>query len=127
MVEVLHRFDSPYVVKDPRFVVTLDKWTRAFQSLGDLPCLLYLVRERARLEISYLQRGEVIGGSAGEFGLTLEELVRMAQRQVDTWPGPKVQIALEDIERAVAIFGGPRRMSPQGGLWHTGTPPPASE
>jgi len=109
--DVLANLREPWAIKDPRFALTLDKWAGLLTSSPTCTVLLWLTRDREEVAQSYRARGEV--NSQGEptaFGMTVDQLLHRAWRQFSAWPGPKLQIGYEEIERAFSVFK-PRRRS----------------
>ena len=88
---------GPWVIKDPRFVHTLDLW---LPILGrHKPTLVWVVRDAQRVAASYVSREE-----STRDGLTVEELERMAKKQFDAWPWGKVRVDYENIADAIGLF-----------------------
>lgn len=95
--EHLERLARPWVVKDPRFVHTLDLWHTVMSRYE--PVLVWVVRRAADVAASYARRGEGYRG-----GQTLESLHEMAARQFDAWPWAKIRVDFEKIADAVGLF-----------------------
>ena len=102
---VLAALRAPWVVKDPRFVVTLSLWPAAFAEAGlELPVLIWITRDVEAVRESYRRRGEAADGLPGTFGRTLDELLRSAAENYESWPGAKIRVAYEDLAVATALF-----------------------
>ena len=87
---------TPWVIKDPRFVHTLDRW---YPILGKhQPTLVWVVRDLSDVADSYARRGETYRG--GDLG----KLADMAKAQFESWPWAKVRIDYEKIADAISLF-----------------------
>lgn len=108
---------QPWVIKDPRFVFTLQNWRAVFPSVElNLPLVIWLTRDIKRVERSYINRGILLDnvhrlvkddskiGKAGLFGLTVQELYNLAEEQFSKWQGPKMKLEYEKIREAVKLF-----------------------
>jgi len=93
----LEALARPWVIKDPRFIHTLDLWLPVLGIYK--PTLLWVVRDGEDVAASYERRGENYRG-----GQTLEGLYEMARRQFDEWPWGKLRIEFEKIADAVSLF-----------------------
>tara|TARA_B100000029_G_scaffold4214_2_gene4925 strand:- start:269 stop:1876 length:1608 start_codon:yes stop_codon:yes gene_type:complete len=95
--DYLEELARPWVVKDPRFVHTLDLWMPLWGLYK--PTLVWVVRRAEDVAASYKRRGENYRG-----GQTLESLHAMAREQFDEWPWGKIRIDYENIADAVSLF-----------------------
>lgn len=102
---------KPWVVKDPRFTVTLRHWWEHFRILGDdAPVVVRITKNMAKVRASYLRRGEIVRGKPGNKwagaarGLTVEEQINYLDNQLRNWKGPIITLAYEQIAEAVSIF-----------------------
>jgi len=93
----LEEMASPFVIKDPRFVHTLDKWHAILGSWK--PTLVWIVRNDEDVADSYRRRNENYRD-----GQTLESLYELARHQFDSWPWAKIQLDYENIATAVGLF-----------------------
>lgn len=97
---IIDRLQGPWVVKDPRFVFTLDKWGHVFEK--NPPLLLYIQRDFEEVFDSHLRRNELPDSNAGRSRLAFKE--KMARYQYSKWPWTKLKIKYEDLGRALSIF-----------------------
>lgn len=107
--QLVERFDQPWVIKDPRFVLTLDRWLAALAGIDHPPVLLWIVRDMAELEASYLRKGLLVDGKLTldyQQGWTLPRLYAEAQRQFDLYPWVKLKITDRQLSEAAATFRG---------------------
>ena len=81
-------------LKAPTFCAVLHRWLSVF--VTDPPVLLWIQKERSRVEESYLSRGE----SAASVPTKWDQ----CQAQFDNWPWAKFSLRAEDIVAAVAMF-----------------------
>ncbi|MDZ4782565.1 MAG: hypothetical protein SGJ19_20150 [Planctomycetia bacterium] len=97
---------SPWLVKDPRFVLTLDQWLPVFQALpaAERPTLLHLTRDIQKVQRTYLAYGEVVEGAPGMYRHTVQELSEIALRAYGTWPFAKLHLEFEQIVAAAKAF-----------------------
>lgn len=102
--EIIKNLQEPWVVKDPRFVRTLDKWAHLFTESP--PLLIYIKKHTYDVMDSFLRRKELDQKNCGEFVSQLEEY---AEWQYSRWPWHKVTIHYEDIVKSVDIFKQPSR------------------
>lgn len=114
----LDELARPWVVKDPRFVHTLDLW---LPLLGVYkPTLLWVVRRDRDVAESYAKRGEKY-----RCDQSLDGLYEMARRQFEEWPWGKLRLEFEDIAGAVGLFDLARAGLPRGQA--AGPVPPQAE
>jgi len=115
----IDRMAQPWIIKDPRFVLNLDKWAPILASRG--AALVYVTRSAGSLARSYTLRGHAqpgagIDGQPAIWGRTLEELDTLARRQFDQWTGPKVgPVPIERIAEACRLCD-PARVLPDAGV-----------
>lgn len=104
--ELLRRLPRPWVVKDPRFVLTLPLWIEVLADWpeAERPVLLYLTRELAKIERTYVAYGETPNGVPGMYGHTVSELASRAAEGYAQWPFRKLQLAFEQVIAAAALF-----------------------
>jgi hypothetical protein len=97
----IESLDQPWVLKDPRFVLTADSWTVLLDHF-----LLWVTRELMSIEESLKRQGwgEETGKGFGMRGHSLEETHEKCQSIFDGWTGPKLQLSFEGIGRAAALF-----------------------
>jgi len=95
-VRVLETLLEPWVLKDPRFVHTLDKWAHLFSD--NPPLLIWIQRKTEDVLESYYNRNSI---TSDEQVYTLYQL---AKDQYDRWPWRKMIIKYEDIAQAVQMF-----------------------
>ena len=93
--------DNSMVLKDPRFVITLDKWIPCIK----ISTLVYLKRDRDRLYHSFKKRGKCKEpNKIASNGMTVDELIGMADRQYEKWSGKKIVLNYEDVMSAISVF-----------------------
>ncbi|NOX55579.1 MAG: glycosyltransferase [Planctomycetes bacterium] len=113
MRELLQSLPEPWVIKDPRFVHTIDRWIGVMQPYR--PCLLWITRDLDEVAASYRRRGE--GGPGAEVrsrGKTLTELWAMCASAWEAWPWSRVRISYEQLTAAVGLFRTDRRPGTDG-------------
>tara|TARA_R100000008_G_scaffold81292_1_gene64377 strand:+ start:1322 stop:1885 length:564 start_codon:yes stop_codon:yes gene_type:complete len=111
------RLQQPWVIKDPRFIFTLQNWRTVFPSVElNLPLVIWLTRDIKRVERSYINRGILLDnvnqlvkdenklGEPGLFGLTIKELYGLAEKQFLRWEGSKMRLEYEKVREAVKLF-----------------------
>ena len=99
----LAKLPSPWCVKDPRFVTTLDKWLPIFADMSHPPLLVWITRDSDAVAASYVSRGEAPVDSV--HGLVAERLAS-AGRQYALWPWRKVAVEYERLAEAAGLFSG---------------------
>lgn len=98
---------QPWVIKDPRFTVTLHLWEQIF---APPPLVLRITKDLAKVKASYRKRGEMIRGKPGnrwqgsKRGLTVEEQVKLLEQQLTGWPGPIITVDYAQIAKVTEIF-----------------------
>lgn len=103
--EVFAHLESPWAVKDPRFVQTLPLWQELLLNLGQtLPVVVWIIRSIEEVKSSYLRRGELVKGEPGTHGRSVEALWSLASQHYDRWRGPKLSLHLDQIRNAAAMF-----------------------
>lgn len=102
---VLRDLKSPWAIKDPRFVITLSSWQPVFASgLGQLPVLLWSIKELEEVTRSHAIRGEMVNGKPGSHDHTVEELWQLAAEHYSNWPGAKLRLSYQQIAIAASLF-----------------------
>lgn len=96
----LNALPRPFILKDPRFVVTLEHWYEAFVKFDML--MVYITRNEEDVLDSYLRRNESIDKSHG--GHSVQQLMTLAERKYESWPWAKVKIAYEDIGKVARLW-----------------------
>lgn len=94
----LAKLPSPWVLKDPRFVHTLEAWLPLLAPHD--PLLLFLTREVGKLLESYERRGE----RPTRDGLDLSQITALAERQYERWPWRKLRIDAAQVEALMALW-----------------------
>jgi len=101
------KLEKPWIIKDPKFVITLDYWHELFNKL---PLLIFVERETERLKLSFKKRNQFAKEKVpGEYGYTVKKLNRMAHERYENWEGAKTRIKYDDIRRAVFVFDTKRK------------------
>lgn len=99
--------EEPWVIKDPRFVVTLPLWKPLM--LPHAPTLLWLTRETEAVKASYISRSETTDGVPALYGKTVDGLLHSANVNYNEWRGKKVKLEYESVFRAVEKFSTVRK------------------
>lgn len=100
--EELEKLPTPWVLKDPRFVVTMHQWLEAFSD--HQPLLLWLVREPESVKASYRRRQVAPQGEPITRGRTIDEALQDTADIYYAWPWQKLRLKFEDIATAAASF-----------------------
>lgn len=96
---------DPWVLKDPRFVLTLPRWT-VVESFN-CATLLLLERDLSHVKNSLRKQGwgkSTKKGYTLRGGFTLEELHERSNDLFNKWDGPKLKIQYENIHDAINLF-----------------------
>jgi hypothetical protein len=110
--EAADKLKSPWILKDPRYVFTLNYWEQVFSP--KLPLVIWLVRDMERVRQSYKKRnyyvwkvldsGERVRTEGLYLGNSIEDLFELARNQFSQWGGPKIRLDYEDVKEAVSLF-----------------------
>ena len=98
---------TPWVIKDPRFTVTLHLWKEVFEQP---PTVLRITKDVSQVKASYRRRGEMVRGRPGNRwasaprGLTVDEQLTLLEQQLQDWPGPIITVDYEQIAQVTKIF-----------------------
>jgi hypothetical protein len=103
---------KPWVIKDPRFTVTLHLWDHLFAKCElSPPTLVWVQKDLKAVKRSYIKRKEVLGrGQPGNKwagatrGITVDEQWRAIEDQVKTWSGPVFELKYEQLTALSAMF-----------------------
>lgn len=102
---VLQALKSPWAIKDPRFVLTLPSWQPVFASvLGQLPMLLWIIKDLEEVKQSHAIRGEMLGDQPGSHQHTVDDLWQLAVTHYENWPGPKLRVCYRQIVAAATLW-----------------------
>lgn len=101
--EILLRMPTPWAIKDPRFVQTLDCWMPYFESYR--PLLLWLTRESDAVKASYARRNERFRGES------YEREYEMCHKHFVNWPWQKLRVDFETILNAASLIDPQRPLS----------------
>jgi hypothetical protein len=103
---VLRQMPSPWVMKDPRFVLTIAAWMPTFESLppNDRPAMLFVTRSSEKVERTYIANGEVKDGVPFMYRHTVSQLTEHAHQEFIAWPYAKLHLEFEQVIEAVKIF-----------------------
>lgn len=88
----------PWVIKDPRFVATLEHWYEAFSKNN--VAMVYITKDS--IEDSYLRRGERLDKSHG--GHSVQELQALAEEKYRKWPWAKVKVRYENLASVIKLW-----------------------
>lgn len=96
---------EPWAIKTPHLCFAAHLVWDALEGFERSPVLVWLTRDMAEVEDSHRRRGQLISGEPGipHIG-TVAAMWEGAQQQFERWPGSKLRVAFEDIERVVGIF-----------------------
>lgn len=97
-----------WVMKDPRQVLTLPRWTKAMAAVSaavEPPVLVHIRRNTEEVLKSYDRRGENWRRSHGRRSVL--ELIEIAERQFQAWPWHRVQLDYEALATAAGLFSPP--------------------
>ena len=106
---------EPWVIKDPRFVHTLDRWESVFAAWE--PCLIWLVRDLESVKDSYRRRQRDPTKEPTSRGSSIEGLFQQADLLYQNWPWAKCRIEYESIREAVELYD-PQRSPPTNPIRH---------
>jgi len=102
---VLEVLEQPWVLKDPRFRMTLQYW----DFIRYTPILLYLKKDAEKIQQSYHRRSRPEWGRPYPMSLdTIAEWERQCRKQYEMWPMKKIQLNAEDIGLACGMFSAER-------------------
>lgn len=95
---------TPWVLKDPRFILTLDHWRPLLDVDGN--ALVYLHRDHEKIvdSLTRMKWGTIRNGIMTVRGKTLQELHAIAVRHIGSWNGPTATISFEQLREAVKLF-----------------------
>ena len=102
--------NEPWVIKDPRFSVTLHLWKNVFNKLNSFPVLVHIARDLHDVKSSYIKRKEIVRGCPGNMwkgashGFTVDEQLKMLCQCLSVWKEPIIDITYEQIKQATALF-----------------------
>jgi hypothetical protein len=85
---------QPWVIKDPKFRETLERWLPAFVPYQ--PILLYLTKDSGTVKDSYLRRDQPTDH--------VDARIRNCERMFWLWPWPKMKVDATQIASAVKLF-----------------------
>ena len=90
--QCLDNLDTPWVIKDPRFVLTLhyQPWDDVWDKYK--PCMLYVSRDYNTLVEKYKRKWTNLYDI---YGCSLKELVMLAESRYLSWPYNKIHITFE--------------------------------
>lgn len=91
---------NPWMVKDPHFVFTLDRWVPMLSEFGFRPVLLCITRDHDSVINSWNRRGEGLPDAAPHVAVA----ERMCRQQIDRWPWERIVIDYEKLSKAAAMF-----------------------
>lgn len=92
---------NDWMFKDPLLPLVWQSWQTTFQSIGQFPTLVILLRGMDKVEQSWLRRGQHQRAVAGGYGLTLRELRERCFDCLDCWEGEAFLVRYEEVRRAV--------------------------
>ncbi len=109
LVTWLLRLPTVWVIKDPRFVLTIRNWMEAFAEYrrltGRSPFLLGTHRAFKKVAISYVKRGEVDShGLPTAHQHSLPILLNKWTAALEQWPWGSQVVDMEQIGAAVTLF-----------------------
>ena len=93
---------QPWVIKDPRFCMTLDQWVKPLESYCPV-LLIWLIRENIDYHTKSFQRRKYYKTRQSNINI-IKRYAKAAAKQYTSWPWAKVQIKYEDMIEAVKLF-----------------------
>ena len=99
---MIEHLQTPWAIKDPRFVFTLDQWREVLKKYN--PILVWIVRNLSDVKDSYSRRGQI--DEKGETNIqymlsqgakTIEDVFEKCKEQYDSWIGDKMILSYEKI------------------------------
>lgn len=98
----LEQAGPPWVLKDPRFVHTLEHWQSLFAAYR--PFMLFVTRDPVDMAGSFERRGE----GPKTRGVSIAEACALAENEFDRWPWAKLKVDLSQLAAASALFDAAR-------------------
>lgn len=96
---------EPWAVKAVELCFAAEWLWPAFEGFERKPVLVWLTRSLADVEDSHRRRNKFYGGAPGLPHLgTVQQLWKGAEQQFSRWPGDKLRVSFEQIEKVCAIF-----------------------
>jgi len=122
LIDLLQNLEEPWVLKDPRFAITLEYWYTGLKQYAEISkrnlFLVWMHRDFAKTEASFLRRREyvVVKGKKVAFEkvskYSLEDAYNNCPKFFQSWPWAKIAIDYEDIKKASRVFD-PKRDNPK--------------
>lgn len=94
---LLESLTTPWVIKDPRFCLTLNNW---LPLLGYGTFLLWIDRDKESTIRSRIRRG----ATQSEAVRSVDRRQSLAAKHYESWPWGKLKISLEQIQSAISLF-----------------------
>lgn len=105
--QLLADLGGPWILKDPRFVHTLNFWLPLLAPYA--PVLIWLNRDIDAVKTSHVRRT----GQAQSRGKSIDELQSMARAHFDAWPWPKLILKYEQLASAIDLWQPSARLDSQ--------------
>ena len=102
--------NEPWVIKDPRFTVTLHLWKNVFTRLNSFPVVIKISKDLRSVKDSYIRRKEIVKGKPGNkwkgalAGCTVDEQVEMLDTQLASWQFPVIDLTYSQLKEATNLF-----------------------
>jgi len=102
--------NEPWVIKDPRFTVTLYLWKNVFTRLNSFPVVINISKDLSSVKDSYIRRKEIVKGKPGNkwkgalTGFTVDEQVEMLDTQLAAWQFPVIDLNYSQLKEATNLF-----------------------
>jgi len=101
--QLVNTLPPPWIIKDPRLAITLDKWK---PMLPDDPMLVWISRDLDDVRESLKAKGwgRPVGEEVMLRGRSIADLEALCQKHYDGWQGPKLHIQYEQLHAAMSLF-----------------------
>ncbi|HEX4132036.1 MAG TPA: hypothetical protein VHZ24_18530 [Pirellulales bacterium] len=103
---LLAQLNQPWLIKDPRFVLTVNHWLPVFNAMpaNARPAMLFITREIEKVERTYIAYGEVKDCVPFMYRHTVRELYDASWQGYRAWPFQKIHLEFEQVIDAVKMF-----------------------
>ncbi len=101
-LDLLSQLPRPWIIKDPRFVHTMNLWMPVLAKFQ--PLLLWLVRDTEAVRASYRRRQSHPQAEPTSRGSTVGGLTALSRQIFQAWPWKRLRIDFESITEAVRQF-----------------------
>lgn len=98
---LIESMETPWAIKDPRFISTLDKWHEALAPHE--PVLLYITKDFDRVVQSYVNRDQH-GRTEQQYRKIVGAKQKAGDDQYKKWPWQKMKVDAAQVCEAVSMF-----------------------